>query len=163
MLIKQQLCGGIDMIERFEQFTTAISGIHRSIQKIQRVEMAKYGLKGPHAQCLLALNRRAEGLTATQLCEICDKDKAAISRTVAELEQAGLVSRGDAQGKRYRACLKLTEQGRQIANGVDALVYRAVKQATAGYDVQQREVFIGVLSLISDGLQTICRDGLQCE
>ena len=151
------------MIGRFEQFTTAISGIHRSIQKIQRVEMAKYGLKGPHAQCLLAMKRPPDGLTAAQLCEICDKDKAAISRTLAELEQAGLVNRGDAQGKRYRACLKLTEQGLGIANGVDELVYRAVKQATAGYDVQQREVFIGVLNLISDSLQTICRDGLPQE
>ena len=151
------------MIARYEQFSAAISSMYHDIQKIERVEMAKFGLKGPHAQCLLALHRHEGGLTAVELCDICDKDKAAISRTLAELEQAGLVNRGDAQGKRYRACLKLTEQGLGIANGVDELVYRAVKQATAGYDVQQREVFIGVLNLISDSLQTICRDGLPQE
>ena len=50
--------------------------------------MEKYGLKGPHAQCLLAMRRNPQGITASQLCTICDKDKAAISRTVAELEQA---------------------------------------------------------------------------
>lgn len=151
------------MIKRYELFSSSVACLNRDIQQIERTEMAKFGLKGPHAQCLLAMKRHPDGLTAAQLCEICDKDKAAISRTLAELEQAGLVNRGDAQGKRYRACLKLTEQGLGIANGVDELVYRAVKQATAGYDVQQREVFIGVLNLISDSLQTICRDGLPQE
>ena len=33
------------MISRFEQFTSAISGIYRSIQKIEREQMEKYGLK----------------------------------------------------------------------------------------------------------------------
>ena len=151
------------MLGRYELLSLSISSMYHDIQKIERVEMDKFGLKGPHAQCLLALHRHEGGLTAVELCDICDKDKAAISRTIGELEQAGLVTRGDAQAKRYRACLKLTEQGRQIAEGVDALVYRAVKQATTGYDVQQREVFISVLSLISDSLQTICRDGLKSE
>ena len=151
------------MVSRFEQFSYYISSIHRSIQKIERVEMAKYGLKGPHAQCLLALRRYPEGLTSARLCEISDKDKAAISRTVAELEKAGMVLRREPEGKRYRAILTLTEKGEQVAQGVSDIAYQAVKQAAAGYNLQQREVFIQVLELISDNLQGICRDGLNEE
>ena len=91
------------MITRFEQFSSAISSIYQSIAKIERVEMAKYGLKGPHAQCLLAMSRYPDGITAARLCEVCEKDKAAVSRTVAELEEAGMILRPDPDGKRYRA------------------------------------------------------------
>ena len=68
------------MVSRFEQFSGAVSCIYRCIQKIERVEMAKFGLKGPHAQCMLAMSRYPEGLTAGQLCELCDKDKALIEK-----------------------------------------------------------------------------------
>lgn len=149
------------MISRFELFTMAIFSIHRSVQKIQRVEMAKYGLKGPHAQCLLAMVRCPQGVTAAQLCELCDKDKAAISRTVAELEKAGLISRADRAGKRYRSCLKLTPEGVQAAQAVTERVKVAVHQASAGYGQEDREIFCNVLGMIADNLRVICRDGLQ--
>ena len=104
------------MISRFEQFVSSVSCIYRYIQKIERVEMAKYGLKGPHAQCLLAMSRYPGGITASELCSVCDKDKAAISRTVAELEREGLISRTAKNGSMYRAVLKLTPQGEEIAH-----------------------------------------------
>ncbi len=149
------------MVTRFEQFCTAISGIQRCIQKIERVEMAKYGLKGPHAQCMIAMERFPDGVTAAQLCEICDKDKAAISRTVGELEQAGMLLRYDPDGKRYRSVLRLSEKGREIARGVNDLVLVAVSKASEGYDRETRETFVRVLSLIAGNLQAICRDGLK--
>ena len=43
------------MQSRYELFATSVSCIYHDIQKIERVEMAKYGLKGPHAQFLLAM------------------------------------------------------------------------------------------------------------
>lgn len=151
------------MVSRFEQFSYIISAIYRSMQKIERVEMAKYGLKGPHAQCLLALRRFPEGVTAARLCDICDKDKAAVSRTLTELEQAGLVTRREQEGKRYRASVCLTQRGTEIAKNVNAIAYQAVKQAAAGYDETQRETFLMVLEMIGENLQSICREGLRDE
>lgn len=148
------------MVTRFEQFCTAISGIQRCIQKIERVEMAKYGLKGPHCTCMVAMSRYPDGITAARLCEICDKDKAAISRTVSELEQAGMVLRHDPDGKRYRSQLRLTEKGREIAEYVNELVFLAVSKASAGYDKETQQTFVRVLSLIAGNLHTICREGL---
>ena len=148
------------MFSRFEQFCTAVSMIHHSIQKIQRVEMARYGLKGPHAQCLLIISQYPEGITAARLCELCEKDKAAISRTVAELEEADMLIRRDPEGKRYRSRLYLTEKGAEVAGNVGRLVHRVVSQATEGYGEKDREIFIHVLNLIAGNLQDICRDGL---
>lgn len=148
------------MVSRFEQFCTSISGIYRSIQKIERVEMAKYGLKGPHAQCLLAMERYPEGITAARLCDICEKDKAAISRTVAELEQTGLVLRSNPDGKRYRSSLVLTKKGREIAANVNELVYYAVSQASSGYGPEDRQTFVNVLSMIAGNLQSISMVGI---
>lgn len=148
------------MIGRFEAFCTAISSISRSIQKIERAEMAKYGLKGPHAQCMIALERYPEGITAAKLCELCEKDKAAISRAITELTDAEMVTRADPEGKRYRSSLKLTEKGREVAEHVNRLVYTAVMKASAGYGPEDRQIFVNVLSMIAGNLQTICRDGL---
>lgn len=149
------------MVSRFEQFSTAIAGIHRNIQKIERVEMAKYGLKGPHAQCLLTMSRYPEGITATQLCESCDKDKAAISRTVAELETAGMVCRTDPGGKRYRSRLSLTESGAVAAKAVMGKVKLAVSQATGDYGWEQQAIFTQTLAMLAANLETICREGLK--
>ena len=148
------------MVERFAQFCASIASIQRSILKIERVEMAKYGLKGPHASCLVTMARYPEGITAARLCDICEKDKAAISRTLSELENAGMVLRRDPDGKRYRAVLQLSEKGREIANRVNDMVLLAVAKASEGYDKEKQQVFARVLSLVAGNLQDICRDGL---
>lgn len=148
------------MLDRYEQLSLAISSMYHDIQKIERVEMAKFGLKGPHAQCILALGRCPDGLTVSQLCDLCDKDKAAISRTVSELETAGMVLRSQRNGSRYRAPLTLTEQGSAAARAVSQRALLAVEQAGAGIDDQQRQIFYQVLALIAGNLHTICKDGL---
>lgn len=149
------------MIGRFEQFCTAISSIQHSIARIERMEMEKYGLKGPHAQCMLVMERSPEGITAAQLCGTCEKDKAAISRTLAELEAAGMITREDPNGKRYRSQLYLTAKGRDVAEQVSDRVHEAVSRVSNGYDVATREIFVHVLSLIAVNLQDLYKNGLQ--
>lgn len=149
------------MISKYELFSNSVACLYRDIQKLERIEMAKYGLKGPHAQCLLALSRYPGGLIATQLCELCEKDKAAISRTVAELEEAGLVERKEQNGIRYRAALVLTETGKEAAAAVSRKATQAVELAGEGLTDADREVFYRVLALIAENLHTICKDGLK--
>lgn len=151
------------MLSRYEIISASVSSIYHDIQKIQRTEMGKYGLKGPHAQCLLAMSRFPQGVTAARLCEICEKDKAAISRTLAELEQVGMIHRQTQNGSRYRANLTLTEQGQAAARTVGETARLAVEQAGQGFDDAQREIFYHVLGMIADNLHTICKDGLKTE
>lgn len=148
------------METRYEMFSSAISSMYHDIQKIERTEMSGYGLKGPHAQCLLAMGRHPEGITAAQLCEVCEKDKAAISRILAELEQAGMVLRNTRNGNRYRALLTLTEQGKAAAQTVVEKARMAVELAGKGLEDAERELFYRVLAKIAGNLHAICREGL---
>ena len=148
------------MVTRFEQFTASVASIYRSIQKIERVEMAKYGLKGPHAQVLLAMSRFPDGVTSGELVKFCDKDKAAISRTVAELEREGMVSRAGKNGNNYRAALTLTERGREAADHVAIRAKQAVDTASDGLSDDNRRVLYAALALIAEHLQNICEIGL---
>lgn len=148
------------MESRYELISLAISSMYHDIQKIERREMAKYGLKGPHAQCLLAMSRYPEGITASRLCELCEKDKAAISRILAELEEAQMLCRDNRNGTRYRANLTLTEQGRRAARAVTEKAQLAVELAGTGFDDAERQVFYRVLAIIAGNLHQICKDGL---
>ena len=149
------------MVSRFELFASSITCIYRYIQKIERTEMEKYGLKGPHAQCLVVMDRFPEGITAARLCELCERDKAAISRAVAELEEAGLLSRREQNGIHYRVPLVLTETGKIAARNVNELASRAVEIAGAGLNDEERSVFYHVLGIIARNLHAISKYGLK--
>lgn len=149
------------MITKYELFSSSVSSLSRDIQAIERTEMAKFGLKGPHAQCLLAMLRHPQGITSAQLCEVCAKDKAAISRTVSELENARMIRRDNRNGNIYRAALMLTEQGRAAAHAVSRRAKLAVERAGEGLSDAQREVFYHVLDIIAGNLHTICKNGLR--
>ena len=148
------------MVARFEQFSASVACIYRNIQKIERMEMAKYGLKGPHAQALLAMKRYPDGLTSGELVKLCDKDKAAISRTVAELEQEGMIRRIGKNGNLYRAALILTERGQEAASHVAERAKRAVEAAGAGLSDEHRKIFYASLDLIAGHLQSLGEHGL---
>lgn len=148
------------MENRYELISASISSMYHDIQKIERIEMAKYGLKGPHAQCLLAMKKHPQGITAARLCEICEKDKAAVSRILAELEEAGMILRENRNGSRYRASLTLTEQGMAAAEAVVEKARQAVEVAGIGFDEKEREVFYRVLAIIAGNLHKLCREGL---
>lgn len=147
------------MLDRYEQFSGVISGIHRRIQKLERDEMVKYGYKGAYAQYLVVLARYPEGLTATQLCDICDKDKAAVSRIAAEMEQKGLIVRQGSENG-YRARLALTEEGKKAADYVCGKVQFAVREVGSALPQEQRAAFYAALQGMATILETLSREGI---
>lgn len=147
------------MLDRFERFSTSIVSIYNAIQKIEADELSKYGLRGAHAQYLIAMTHHPDGITAAKLGESLGRDKAAVSRAVSQMEEMGLISRKN-EKKAYRASLHLTEKGDKAAK---ALCQRAILAAeTAGKQLtdEMRDAFYRSLSIISDALDSICRDGL---
>ena len=151
------------MITRFELFNASIYGIYRDILKIERAAMVKHGLKGSYALYLAAIARHPEGVTATQLCDICDKDKAAVSRVIGELEKKGLVTRAVNNATYYRARLMLTDEGQAIADEVAHLAQIAVNKATRGVSDEHRKIMYECLGLIATNLRAICKEGIPQE
>ena len=148
------------MIDRFEQFVSYISAIHRDIQRIEREEMEKLGLKGAYAQYLVAMHRYPEGITAADLCEVCDKDKAAVSRAVTEMEKHGLLSKLCGYENQYRALLRLTEKGRHAAEYVCRKAVCAVQIAATEVDDEARAVMYRSLRSVASRVQLITKEGL---
>lgn len=148
------------MIKRFEQFSSAFSSIYRYIQKIEREEMEKHGLKGAFAQYLMALHRHPDGMTASQLCEACDMNKAAVSRAIGEMEETGLVCKKSEGETSYRAPLFLTERGREIVQFVYDRGIVAVEKGGQGLSEDDRRAFYAALQLIAGNLQRLCQEGL---
>ena len=151
------------MLERFEQFTSAISALYRDVQKIERDEMEKQGLRGAFAQYLLAISRYPQGITAAALCEICDKDKAAVSRIVTEMETKGLVKRETDGVSQYRAKLRLTPAGQDTAAFVRKRASVAVELAGRDLSDEDRKVFYSALERICTSLQQISQRGIPEE
>lgn len=145
------------MLERFERFSYGIFEISRCWHRLAAEEMEKYGLKGPYAVYLLALRRSPDGITAAQLCEVCARDKADVSRAVRAMEEKGLICR---EGSSYRALLKLTDAGHLAAQHVCQRASVAVELAGQGFSDQQREVFYQVLETITANLQKLSKEGL---
>ena len=147
------------MKERFQTFTVLISKISRNIRKIKNQEMAEYGLRSVHVTCLYYLYS-SDALTATDLCERCEEDKATISRGLDFLEEKGFIVCKSSLAKRYKAKLILTEKGYEAAARVAERAKYAVEQAGSGLSDEQRAVFYYALGLIADNLQMICDEGL---
>ena len=151
------------MLQRFERFSLAISEINRCWHKLAAEEMANYGLNSPHALYLSTLYQYEDGVTAAKLAELCWKDKADVSRMISILEQKGLVQKETAGGNKYRALIKLTDEGRTAAAHVRNRAAFAVELAGAGLSDENRETFYSALGLITSNLQTLSKQGLPRE
>lgn len=145
------------MNDRFETFTTLITRISRNIRKIKNQEMSDYELRSSHVSCLYYLYACGE-LTATDLCERCEDDKATISRALDFLEQNGYITCHSESAKRYKSPLVLTEKGKQagktIADKIDGVLRTLDRQLTE----QERATFYRCLTIISDSLDSVSKN-----
>lgn len=142
------------MKKRFETFTLLINRISRNIRKIENREMAEYNLRGPHISCLYHLYL-SDGLTATDLCERCEEDKATVSRSLEYLEQGGYLVCESKRAKRYKSPLRLTEKGKEVAKNISDKISYFLEQLSTELTEEERLELYRSLSLISKGLDRI--------
>ena len=140
------------MLCRFEDFLTGITVCHKYIQRIKNAEMTEFGLRGTHVACMFYLYHKSEGLTAAQLCTLCAEDKGTISRTVSDLRARGYVEQSG--GKNYRAPLKLSPAGEEIARQMDPVIESWVSVGGDGLTTEEREAFYRSLALIAANLRS---------
>lgn len=142
------------MKERFETFTVLIAKISRNIRKIKNQEMAEYGLRSPHISCLYYLYS-AESLTATELCEKCEEDKATISRSLDYLEKNGYLICKAKYAKRYKSPLLLTDKGKEVGKKITDKINVILDEISVGLTEKERIEFYRSLTVINDRLDAI--------
>lgn len=148
------------MLDRFERFSYAISEISRCWRKLASEELAKYGLKSPHATYLTTMYKYPDGITVPLLCEVSGKDKSDASRMIAILEEKALVKKLTVGGTLYRGVLVLTEKGKRAAEQVCARASKAVEVAGKDLDDETRETFYKALDSITANLTEMSKDGI---
>ncbi len=144
------------MEERFETFTTLVAKINRNIRRIKNLEMAEYDLRGAHISCLYYLYL-ADGLTATDLCERCEEDKATVSRALEHLEKNGHLTRDPVPARRYKSPLLLTDKGREVGRRITEKIDHVLTEVSAALTEEERIAFYKSLQIISDSLDAIVR------
>lgn len=143
------------MKDRFSTFTVLIDRIKRCIRKIKTEEMAEFDLKSPHVSCIYYLYR-FEALTSKELAEICDEDKAAVSRSLDFLEENGFIFCENEMRKRYKSPFQLTQKGLEAGQKLVAKVDRIIEAASQGLAEEERNTMYRGLAIISENLLRIC-------
>lgn len=170
MLTFQQVCAilflveistsrgkGYIMNERFEVFTVLINRISRNIKKIKNQEMAEYGLRSAHVSCLYHLYVN-KGATATDLCELCEEDKATISRALDYLEKNEFITCESKSAKRYKTPLVLTEKGEMVGKKISDKIENVLEKTGLGLSDDERTEFYRCLNIISCSLDDVVKE-----
>ena len=143
------------MTERFDEFTTLITNIYRSIKKIRNDEMAEYDLKSMHLSCLHYIYKY-KSLTAAQLCDFSLEDKANISRCLRFLEEEGYIAPKSDERKRYQCLYILTERGSHVARSIEDKIANILKLTGEALSDGDRAIMYSSLRKISNNLTEIC-------
>lgn len=142
------------MESRFEKFTMLINRISRNIRKIKNEEMAEYHLRSAHVSCLYYLYIE-EWLTATDLCERCEEDKATISRAIDYLETNGYLICESETAKKYKSRITLTDAGIEVGKKISKKINSALDEIGSKLSEEERDEFYRCLAIISEDLSII--------
>ena len=142
------------MEERFEMFTIMIAKASRYIKRLKTEEMSEFELKTPHVSCIYYLYKK-EKLTSKELCDICEEDKASISRSIEYLEKNGYIRCLDQAKKRYKSSLVLTEKGLEVGKKIEEKIDNILAKSSEGLSEKEREIFYKSFGIICDNLQKI--------
>ena len=147
----------VELIDRFEVFTTYVTKAYKSIQKIKLSETESLGLKANHVMYMYHLGKNEEGLTPTELCKLCIEDKAAVSRIITDLTKKGFVKPAQVDSQRkYRTKFILTKEGIDMYKRINDAISIAVSKASNGLSDEDRETFYRVFSYVTNNLEMIC-------
>ena len=141
------------MKNRYETFTTLINSISRSIRRIKNEAMKDYNLKSHHVSCLYYLFKEGP-LTPTELIELCDEDKAAISRSLVFLESEGYLIKAKNKNH-YNYKIKLTEKGKEIGEYISLKIDKILQAADEVIKEENRSNFYETLKMIESSLKKL--------
>ena len=136
--------------ERFEQFSSLISGIYRDIQKIKTKWTAPLGMKAVHIFWVYLLKNHPDGLTASELSRHSQSNRSLVSREIQELIDLGYVQAQDSKNRRYGQKLTLTQTGWQAAQRISEASLEIQIQVSAGIPKEDLIVLYRTLGILME-------------
>ena len=142
------------MTNRFEHFALDIFSITRYWNRLANEEMKKYGLRGAYALYLVVIESSEGQITAAKLADLCQRDKADVSRAITAFQKKGILEPyGDSK---YRAALNLTEKGRELAAQIRLRASEMIELAGQDLSEEMRENMYQCLDSIAMRMREIC-------
>ena len=142
--------------ERFEEFSSLISGVHGNIQKLKTRYTTQLDLKAVHVFWLYLLRTHPEGMSASELAAAGQSNRSLVSREINELFDKGIIFTQDNSDKRrYGWKLMLTSKGKQLADVISAVVMGI--QNTVSRDIPEEDLttFYRTLRVLANGFEEL--------
>ena len=141
--------------ERFEQFSSLISGIYRDIQKLKTKWTEPLGMKAVHIFWVYLLKNHPEGLTASELSRHSQSNRSLVSREIQELIDLGYVKTQSTKHRRYGQKLTLTESGQEMAVRISEASLDIQNQVNAGIPEDDLIVLYRTLGILMENFHRL--------
>ena len=136
------------MQHRVTDFMTWVVAAYKKLQQIKKRQTAiyaTYDIKSQHVMVLYFLGHHIDGLTVTELANLCCEDKSATSRAVEYLVERGYVVHEEEKVKRrWRSKVKITSAGMRICRIIDHVSIEASNAVKEGISDDDLQVFYRV-------------------
>lgn len=147
--------------ERFEQFSSLISGIYRDIQKIKAKWTEPLGMKSVHIFWVYLLRNHPEGLSASELSRHSQSNRSLVSREIRELMDLGYVQAQSSKHRRYGQKLTLTASGQQVAERISEASLNIQKQVNAGIPEEDLNIFYRTMGILMENFHQLAEQSLE--
>lgn len=148
--------------ERFEQFSSLISGIYRDIQKLKTKWTEPLGMKSVHIFWVYLLKNHPEGLTASELSRHSQSNRSLVSREIQELMDLGYVqAESGSRTRRYAQKLILTEAGQKVASQISEVSLSIQNEVNAGIPEEDLRILYRTLGILMENFHRLAEQPLE--
>ena len=138
--------------DRFIKFSALLNSAEKSISRMKHKRMGIYGLDNAHTLCVCVLSEAEEGLTKTELANLCGVDKAQISRVVTALQRKNFVET-EPGNRAYKQKYTLTEEGKKVSAEISALILEINSYVSDNIPKEHIDNFYSTFSTICENLK----------
>lgn len=148
--------------ERFEQFSSLISGIYRDIQKLKTKWTEPLGMKSVHIFWVYLLKNHPEGLSASELSRHSQSNRSLVSREIQELINLGYVyAEKTPKQRRYGQKLRLTESGLTVAQRISDASLEIQNAVNTGIPEDDLITLYRTLEILMQNFHTLTDESLE--
>ena len=148
--------------ERFEQFSSLISGIYRDIQKLKTKWTEPLGMKAVQIFWVYLLKNHPQGLTASELSRHSQSNRSLVSREIQELINLGYVTVERTAGqRRYGQKLTLTQSGVEVAEKISEASLDIQNKVNAGIPEEDLFVLYRTLGILMENFHRLTEQTLE--
>ena len=144
------------MNKKGRDFVVAANAFNYCIQAIKAEEIKSTKLKGAETMLLLYLGFTPQGLTNTELVECSKMEKAAVSRSLAELAKEKFIRFEYRNGKsRYGAHAVLTITGKEVTDRIVERISKVLTKALGHLSAEDKKSFVTNMAIVASAMSEI--------